>query len=73
MLMIKAPLRDAQQEAPAGYCEKCEGEVWRGESRFLWEGKWLCPDCFRSAVTNMLDQAPWQLAMELGLDVERYV
>ena len=38
MLKIKAPLRDAQQEAPAGYCEKCGAELY-GEERVL------CSEC----------------------------
>lgn len=69
---VKAPLRDVQEEAPAALCERCGGEVWRGERRFQWEGKWLCPDCFRFAVERMLRNYPESLAYELGLEVERY-
>lgn len=66
------PYHDAQQEPAAAYCDKCRQEVYHGEARYLWEGRWLCPDCFKSAVEGALNEHPEQLAFELGLDVERY-
>ena len=48
--------------------------VWvPGEARFQWEGRWLCPDCFRAAVNKALNDCPEQVAQEMGLEVERYV
>lgn len=68
------PLRDVQSDTPVAICEnpKCQGEVYSGECRFPWEGKKICLDCFKAAVTAMLDSNPCQLAYELGLDVIRY-
>lgn len=40
------PLYDSQTTPASAYCEKCRQEVYRGEARFQWEGRWLCPDCF---------------------------
>ena len=67
------PLRDIQMEAPAAFCEKCRQEVYHGEARYQWEGRWLCPDCFRAAVSKALEEYPEQVAREMGLEVERYI
>lgn len=69
------PYTDKQEEAPAAYCENplCQQEVYHGEARFQWEGRWLCPDCFRAAVSKALRECPEQVALEMGLEVERYV
>lgn len=42
------PLRDIQDPAPAEYGD-CGHEVYRGESLLEWEGRMLCPDCWRRA------------------------
>ena len=63
------PCPDRQQDNPVSECEKCRQEVYHGEARFQWEGRWLCPDCFRALLTA----ARKQLALEMGLEVERYV
>ena len=67
--MSKWSLYDSQTAPVAAYCDKCRQEVYHGEARYLWEGRWLCPDCFRAA----LESADLiQIAFELGLEVERY-
>lgn len=67
--MSKWSLYDSQTASAAAYCDKCRQEVYHGEARYLWEGHWLCPDCFRAALESA-DLS--QLAVELGLEVERY-
>lgn len=67
------PCSDRQQDNPVSECEKCRQEVYHGEARFQWEGRWLCPDCFRAAVNKALSDCPEQVALEMGLEVERYV
>lgn len=66
--MIKTnPLRDFQRESPSCYCEKCRQEVYGGETMYLWEGQWMCPECFRIALNlEPLDQ----LALELGIEAK---
>lgn len=64
------PLRDLQEEAPAAACERCRGEVYSGETMYLWEGEWLCSDCFKAAVEAMLEGCPSQVALEMGLDTK---
>ena len=66
-------LRDAQDETPAAYCHRCGGEVWREEYRVRWDGRWICPDCFRAEVERMLDEEPKQLALDLNADFEVYL
>lgn len=67
--MSKWSLYDSQTAPVAAYCDKCRQEVYHGEARYLWEGRWLCPDCFRAALESA-DLG--QIALELGLEVERY-
>lgn len=63
---------DIQEAHAAAECEKCRGNVYPGGARFLWGGRWLCSDCFRAAVRNVLWNDPVQIAQEMGLEVERY-
>lgn len=65
------PLRDAQEEHPAAWCEGCRMEVYAGEQRYLWEGRWLCHECLCAQVERLLRENPGQLALELGLEIER--
>ena len=67
--MSKWNLYDSQTAPAAAYCDKCRQEVYHGEARYLWEGRWLCPDCFRASLESA-DLG--QIALELGLEVERY-
>lgn len=66
------PLRDAQQ-APAAATGDCGHEVYTGEFLAEWEGRMLCPDCWRAAVEKALREFPTQVALEMGLEVERYL
>lgn len=61
------PLRDVQREEPSCYCEKCRQEVYGGETMYLWEGQWMCPECFRDAL-NSTDL--WTLAADMGLETK---
>ena len=47
------------------------GEIYPGETVYRWEGKAVCPDCFKWAVRALLETSPGRLADELG--VERQV
>ena len=58
---------DPQQEAPAAFCRRCRGEVYRGETLYFWEGRPICPDCFRLEVQRLLDTSPLLLAQDLGV------
>lgn len=70
--MALSVMEDPQDIAPAAWCERCGGEVYPGERRFLWEGRWVCPDCLTAVVEQMLRDFPETLALEMGLEVERY-
>lgn len=66
--MIKTnPLRDFQRESHSCYCEKCRQEVYGGETMYLWEGQWMCPECFRDALNNT---DLWTLAADMGLETK---
>lgn len=65
------PYREAQEEPAAAWCQRCKQEIYTGEQKYLWEGKWVCEDCLRAAVERMLRESPAQLALEMGLEVER--
>lgn len=64
---------DRQTEPAAAYCDKCKQDVYHGEARYRWEGRWICPDCFKLAVENLLNEYPEQVAAEMGIDMERYI
>lgn len=66
---FRSSVRDVQLDPPAAICERCRQEVYPGEARYHWEGRWICPDCFREAL-EAADLST--LALELGLEVERY-
>lgn len=70
--MVRHPLRDPQAQPPAAVCRRCLGEIYREECSFLWEGRWLCPDCFRAAVLGLLDTSPTLLAQDLGVEIRRH-
>ena len=50
----------------------CGHEVYCGEFLAEWEGKMLCPECWRAAVERALRDNPIQIAMEMQLEVEQY-
>lgn len=68
------PYRDSQEEEAVAYCENksCKQEIYPGGCRYLWEGNWYCVDCLRAAVERELRECPEQVALEMGLDVERH-
>ncbi len=67
--------RNPQDQRPVTRCEnpKCQQEVWRYECTFHWEGLQLCPSCFREAVIALLEDDPQQVALEIGVEVTRYI
>ena len=66
--MLSYVVRDPQGEVPAARCRRCGGEVYRGETLYVWEGRPICPDCFRLTVERLLDISPVLLAQDLGVD-----
>ena len=66
-------MRDIQCDRPSAYCESCQGEIWKEEPVFRWRGRWICLDCFKSAVDALLEDDPRQVALEMGVEVESYV
>lgn len=63
---------DVQQRPPVAICRQCQGEIWHNEAVFNWNGRWMCLDCFKDHVRAMLEDDPTLLALEMGVDVERY-
>lgn len=68
---VKPPLRDSQDDTPAACCELCQGEVYREETVFEWNGKQICSDCFKFKVGAWLDDSPEQVAGALGFPHRR--
>lgn len=62
------PMRDSQDTMPAARCGRCGGEVYKNETMFLSEGKWLCPDCFRAEIESILRNSPARLADALLME-----
>lgn len=72
MKFVHPPIRDAQEETAVATCQRCHGEIYRDEATYIWEGKEICLDCLKAAITAMLEDNPVQLANEIGLEVTRY-
>ena len=65
------PLRDMQDEAPAGVCPRCGGEIWPGETAYNRESAgFICSDCFKAAVSKLMEQDPKLVAVEMGVDYQ---
>lgn len=62
---IKPALRDEQDSAPAGRCGRCAGEIYEGEHVYNWEGRDICPDCFRAAIGKWMQEDTKGLAAAL--------
>lgn len=43
--MDSAFLRDLQRDMPAARCAQCQGEVYREDTLYLWEGVLICEEC----------------------------
>lgn len=64
---------DAQDRPAVAFCESRQCEIWHDEPVFLWEGKWICLDCFKDRIGALLEDNPVQLANEMNIEVMRYV
>ena len=63
------PLRDTQQCPPADLCPRCRGELYPGESRFVWEGTAVCTDCFQELAGRWLARFPVEAAHAMQVRV----
>ena len=63
---LRPPLRDSQQEEPVCLCDGCLGEVYREETLYEWQGRWVCVDCFLGEMGRWLSHTPEQAARTLG-------
>lgn len=53
------------------FCARCKQMIWPGELMFDWNREgFVCPDCFRAYVLEMLQNHTRLLAEELGVPVE---
>lgn len=59
---------DPQAVPPAGTCQRCRGEIYPGERVYRWEGRGLCPDCFKAVVSALLEASPALVAADLGVE-----
>lgn len=59
---------DAQATGAVCLCQRCGGELYPGETSFLWDGKQMCTDCFRAAVAAWLGEAAQEAAQALGVE-----
>lgn len=62
---IRPALRDEQDSAPVGWCGRCAGEIYEGERVYNWEGRDICPDCFRAVIGRWLQEDTGGLAAAL--------
>lgn len=61
-------LADTQAIGPVCLCQRCGGELYRGEISFLWEDRQMCTDCFQGAAIAWLCEAAQEAAQALGVE-----
>lgn len=55
----------------AARCARCKQPIWPGELMFDWNREgFVCPECFRAYVMEMLQNQTRLLAEEMGVPVE---
>ena len=67
---LKPALRDPQDEAPICTCERCRGEIYQGEMRYIFDDKKICPDCFQAEIEAWVSVSPREVAIALGVEME---
>ena len=67
---IHSPIYDSQAEEPVCHCGRCRGEVYSGETMFRWDGKLICVDCFKSIISDWVEEQPVLVAFALNTDME---
>lgn len=67
---LRGPIEDGQGYVPAGVCMRCAGEIYPGETVFVWEERRVCVDCFRAKVSALLNEAPGEVAQMLGVETK---
>ena len=45
--------RDIQCDAPVAHCDRCEGEVYRTDIMYTWEGAHICSECMEGRLNAM--------------------
>lgn len=65
---LRPALADGQACVPVCLCRRCGGEMYPGETVFRWEGRLVCVDCFKTAVTVWLEEAAREAAQALGVE-----
>ena len=66
---LRPALEDPQRRTPGGFCRRCGGEVYPGEVEYLWQDQPICPDCFHTVVSVWLEEAAWEVAAALGVEM----
>ena len=64
---LKPALRDEQDAKVVCWCRRCGGEVYEEETLYVWDGKRVCPDCFKECVKDWLDKSSNEVADALGI------
>ena len=62
-------LADQQDGNAVGACVRCGGELYRGETGYVWEDRQICPDCFKRMVTVWLEESSREVAAALGVEM----
>lgn len=66
---LRGALEDPQSIPPCGICCRCGGELYPGETGYLWEDEQICLDCFKAEVRAWLEVAADEVAAALGVEM----
>lgn len=66
---LRWALTDQQDGDAVCLCMRCGGELYPGETGYLWESRQICPDCFKTVVTAWLEESSREVAAMLGVEM----
>lgn len=65
---LRPALEDVQMCWPGRLCDRCDGELYPGETAYLWEEQTICSDCFQAEIRAWLQVAAIEVAAALGVE-----
>ena len=51
-------------------CENCDSEIYKGETLYYNENKWICNECFADAIADFVKWKTDEFAEEYGHDTK---
>lgn len=53
MATVSPILPDKQQATPFAHCDRCQGEMYKGDTLYIWDGTKICGECMEEKFNCM--------------------